>query len=59
MSRRRSIITGPGYQSKYIIVHFGYAKLCCKDNSLIFGNPPATKIVTRLSIAIFITDTLT
>ena len=52
------MITEPGYQSKYIIVHFGYAKLCCKDNSPIFGNPPATNIVTRLSIAIFITDTL-
>ena len=52
------MITEPGYQSKYLIVHFGYAKLCCKDNSPIFGNPPPTNIVTRLSIAIFITDTL-
>ena len=52
------MITEPGYQSKYIIVHFGYAKLCCKDNSPLFSNPPATNIVTRLSIAIFITDTL-
>jgi hypothetical protein len=52
------MITGPGYQSKYIIVHFGYAKLCCKDNIPIFRNAPATNIVTRPSIAIFITDTL-